>query len=89
MCECYKVGGPFISEDPDCSAHGRDARAREAEQEAEQEADALDAMRYRQLRALHDGLAPGWHVRGADGQPIHVGDLDEAIDASFPPVAMR
>ena len=22
MCECYQVGGPFISEDPDCPIHG-------------------------------------------------------------------
>lgn len=24
MCECYQVGGPWIAEDPDCPAHGRD-----------------------------------------------------------------
>jgi hypothetical protein len=28
-CECYKVGGRFIAEDPDCPAHGRDAQAAE------------------------------------------------------------
>jgi hypothetical protein len=22
MCECFKVGGPFIDIDPDCSIHG-------------------------------------------------------------------
>jgi hypothetical protein len=21
-CECYKIGGPFIAEDPDCLEHG-------------------------------------------------------------------
>lgn len=21
-CQCYKIGGPFIAEDPDCPAHG-------------------------------------------------------------------
>jgi len=31
MCECYTIGGPFIAEDPDCPAHGREARRREAE----------------------------------------------------------
>lgn len=25
MCECYRIGGPFIAEDPDCPAHGREA----------------------------------------------------------------
>ena len=29
MCECYKVGGPFIAEDPDCPIHGREAQQRE------------------------------------------------------------
>lgn len=24
MCECFQVGGPFISEDPDCPIHGAD-----------------------------------------------------------------
>jgi hypothetical protein len=23
-CQCYKIGGPFIAEDPDCPAHGID-----------------------------------------------------------------
>lgn len=22
MCECFQIGGPFISEDPDCPVHG-------------------------------------------------------------------
>lgn len=22
-CECYKIGGRFIAEDPDCPIHGR------------------------------------------------------------------
>jgi len=22
MCECFRVGGPFIAEDPDCPIHG-------------------------------------------------------------------
>jgi len=25
MCECYKIGGPFISADPDCPLHGIEA----------------------------------------------------------------
>lgn len=26
MCECYKIGGPWIDYDPDCPVHGNDAR---------------------------------------------------------------
>ena len=22
MCECYRIGGPFVAEDPSCPAHG-------------------------------------------------------------------
>ncbi len=40
-----------------------------------------DAALYRDLRALHDGDATLWHVRGADGQPIEAGGLDKSIDA--------
>jgi hypothetical protein len=38
MCECYKIGGPWISFDPDCPAHGLEAQEREAEREADREA---------------------------------------------------
>lgn len=44
MCECYKIGGPFVSYDPDCPAHGDDAQRREAERAAELE-EAMDALR--------------------------------------------
>lgn len=27
MCECYKIGGPWIAEDPDCPVHGQEAVA--------------------------------------------------------------
>ena len=30
MCECFQIGGPFISEDPNCPIHGVD-RQREEE----------------------------------------------------------
>lgn len=33
-CQCYQIGGPFISEDPDCLVHGADARRREREIDA-------------------------------------------------------
>jgi len=28
-CDCYKVGGPWIAEDPHCPVHGIDAQAAE------------------------------------------------------------
>ena len=31
MCECFKIGGRFIAEDPDCYEHGTAARERERE----------------------------------------------------------
>lgn len=30
-CECYKIGGRFVAEDPDCAVHGRAASQRERE----------------------------------------------------------
>ena len=42
--------------------------------------DKADAARFRRLRELHDGDGTLWHVRGADGQPIAVGGLANAID---------
>lgn len=29
MCDCYKIGGPWIAEDPDCPVHGTEARMRD------------------------------------------------------------
>lgn len=37
MCECYKIGGPFIAEDPDCPIHGHEAQQREKLVAAERE----------------------------------------------------
>ena len=34
MCECHRVGGPFISEDPDCPVHGTASQGREERIEA-------------------------------------------------------
>lgn len=40
-CECYKIGGPFIAEDPDCPAHGVDGyEKRISKLEAEMDANA-------------------------------------------------
>lgn len=32
MCECYKIGGPYIAEDPKCPIHGHEARIRDNEE---------------------------------------------------------
>lgn len=40
MCECYKIGGPWISFDPDCPEHGYSAR--EAEKEQIQRSSAIN-----------------------------------------------
>lgn len=29
-CQCHQIGGPFIAEDPDCPAHGREAQRRQS-----------------------------------------------------------
>ncbi len=34
MCECYKIGGRFIAENPDCPAHCTMAQAEQREREA-------------------------------------------------------
>lgn len=47
-CQCYQIGGPFISFDPDCPAHGLEAQAREREQEAEQMEQAQREARMEQ-----------------------------------------
>ena len=38
MCECYKVGGPFIAEDPDCPVHGWAAQREQEERQRESQA---------------------------------------------------
>jgi len=45
MCECYKVGGPFIAEDPKCPIHGREAVALREEQEDEMAELKLEVSR--------------------------------------------
>lgn len=40
-CDCYRIGGPFIAEDPDCPAHGVDGyEKRLAKLEAEMDVNA-------------------------------------------------
>lgn len=28
MCDCFKIGGPWIAEDPNCPVHGTEAKER-------------------------------------------------------------
>lgn len=38
MCECYRIGGRFIAEDPDCPVHGTEAQRQQEEHYQEQQA---------------------------------------------------
>lgn len=52
MCECYKIGGPFIAEDPDCPIHGREAQERELNKEKELERIERLEERIERLEAI-------------------------------------
>ncbi len=49
MCDCYKIGGPWIAEDPNCPVHGIEAQRRSAAlddlQEQAQSAVGVEDMR--------------------------------------------
>ncbi len=34
MCDCYRIGGPWIAEDPNCPTHGTEARIKRDEAES-------------------------------------------------------
>jgi hypothetical protein len=53
MCECYKIGGRFIAEDPDCPAHGTEAQKRDREREENRD-DLF--RRVAELRAKQEAL---------------------------------
>lgn len=48
-CQCYQIGGPWISFDPDCPAHGYEAQRLEKEREAE-EASREDLIKAQEAR---------------------------------------
>ena len=56
MCECYKIDGPWIAEDPNCPVHGTDARRKERERyklrKRISEADTIEKLR----ELLHEVL---------------------------------
>lgn len=75
MCECYKIGGPFIAEDPDCPAHGREAQRRERERD-----DARDValVALRKARQLVDATASREHAAWADELNAAIAQLERA-----------
>lgn len=57
MCDCYKVGGPWVAEDPDCPVHGREAQMRqEWQEEKEQEMEGRIQRLERQIVGLHQRI---------------------------------
>lgn len=65
-CDCFKVGGPFISEDPDCPAHGSAA----TNEMAALRADLAKAQaEVEQLRARLDRSV----CLDSEGERIHFG----------------
>ena len=51
MCECYKIGGPWIDVDPECPEHGYEAQRRR--EEAETRSGDIEAR----LAYLEEALA--------------------------------
>jgi hypothetical protein len=55
MCECYKVGGRFIAEDPDCPVHGYQAQREESSRYDRKEQfreDIRNAETFEDLRSI-------------------------------------
>jgi len=42
MCDCFKIGGPFIAEDPDCPVHG--LRAQQEEEQDQRDKSYLSSQ---------------------------------------------
>lgn len=66
MCDCYKIGGPFIAEDPDCPVHGIEAQAmqREREHERDEMQRQIEELRAEVL-ALRAALPPNQNMSRA------------------------
>lgn len=56
MCECHRIGGPWIAEDPDCVVHGtaRVARERDCSALVQRASETSDVD---ELRSIVDQLA--------------------------------
>lgn len=73
-CECYKIGGPWITYDPNCPAHGDDAQREEklreqAEQEREERHQAELAERDRRIALLERTAGIFKHSPHLDPEP--------------------
>lgn len=54
-CDCYKIGGPWITYDPSCPAHGTEAQERAREQEETEQALRTEIQELREaVLALRD-----------------------------------
>jgi hypothetical protein len=69
MCECYQIGGPWITFDPDCPAHGYEAQ-REAKEREEREADTSD-----RLSRLEDQVSKLRTIRNMAEEAADNGDV--------------
>lgn len=47
-CDCYRIGGPFIAEDPECPEHGWEAK-KERERQMRQESEEQQHQEEREL----------------------------------------
>ena len=57
-CECYRIGGPFISFDPECPAHGYEAQREERERaEADERAAEEKASLLQRIEELERKVA--------------------------------
>lgn len=68
-CECYQIGGPWITYDPSCPAHGDDAQREEklrerAEEEREERHQAeLEAAKIKWIKVKDVPPKPGMIVK--------------------------
>lgn len=51
-CDCYKIGGPWVTYDPSCPAHGDEAKRERREQEDRE--TKLEADKLALTQALQD-----------------------------------
>lgn len=76
MCDCFKVGGPWISFDPECPAHGYEAQRRE--QEREDHAHKME-MQVQLLQSSMQKMSAA--VTGDAALAPMVADLQRSVDA--------
>lgn len=63
MCECYKIGGPFIAEDPDCFEHGLQfVKEREHKENKMKALNKIEALNEFKSRINSDGYYGGEHL---------------------------